>query len=347
MKNYFLSFGNPTNILEKMNYSFIKSFDKPFENNNTNDYSNSKIILSIQLDAQGICIPLFEWFSKFDLINFKNSSAVIIVHSCSELFSKTIIQKCIFMLNQKGCKFMGRPMVEATKSLNNFKTLQKVYNDTLENVCLKACENLAKRFNNYTTTTLLNPNLLVLHASNYETSNTLALWHMVQKNLCNVNINTIHIENGTVRDCKGCPYKTCSHYGKQNQCFYGGIMVEEIYPAVLDADAIMFICPNYNDGISANLCAVINRLTALFRQTKFYDKNILGIIVSGSSGGDAIAKQLISALNCNKTFQLPPNAFLFATANDYGDIYKDKINEINALRFADTINNNLSKIIKK
>lgn len=72
--------------------------------------------------------------------------------------------------------------------------------------------------------------------------------------------------------------------------------------------------------ITANLVATINRFTALYRQTKFYDKSIFSIIVSGYSGGDAIGKQLISSLNMNKTFSLPPYFSLMATANDRGAI---------------------------
>ena len=73
--------------------------------------------------------------------------------------------------------------------------------------------------------------------------------------------------------------------------------------------------------LTANIVATINRLTALYRLTKFYDKDIYAIIVSGYSGGDALAKQLISSLNMNKTFNLPPYFSLMATANDKGSIF--------------------------
>ncbi len=39
-----------------------------------------------------------------------------------------------------------------------------------------------------------------------------------------------------------------------------------------------------------------------------------GIIVSGYSGGDLVAEQLISALNMNKTFILPSRFALLETA---------------------------------
>jgi len=96
--------------------------------------------------------------------------------------------------------------------------------------------------------------------------------------------------------------------------------VEEIFPEIEKADAIVWICPNYNDSVSANLMAVINRLTALYRRTKFFDKTLFGIIVSGNSGSDSVAKQLIGALNINKSFRLPPYFAIMATANNPGDI---------------------------
>ena len=97
------------------------------------------------------------------------------------------------------------------------------------------------------------------------------------------------------------------------------MMQEEVWPAVLKADALMMLCPNYNDALSANLTAFINRLTGLFRQKRFYDKAVFAIIVSGYSGGDILARQVISALNMNKSFFLPPRFALLETANDPGE----------------------------
>ena len=101
-------------------------------------------------------------------------------------------------------------------------------------------------------------------------------------------------------------------------CFYGGVMQDEVYPAVRAADALVLLCPNYNDALSANLTACINRLTALFRQTRFYDKAVFAVVVSGYSGGDTVARQVISAMNMNKSFYLPSRFALIETANDPG-----------------------------
>ena len=81
----------------------------------------------------------------------------------------------------------------------------------------------------------------------------------------------------------------------------------------------MMLCPNYNDALSANLTACVNRLTALFRQQRFYDKALFAIVVSGYSGGDIVARQLIDGLNMNKSFYLPARFAMIETANDPGE----------------------------
>jgi multimeric flavodoxin WrbA len=131
-------------------------------------------------------------------------------------------------------------------------------------------------------------------------------------------ITEIGLRNGTLSDCSGCPYTVCLHFGEKESCFYGGVMAAEVYPAVRRCSGVVMLCPNYNDAISANMTAFINRLTALFRQTRFYDKALFSLVVSGYSGGDILARQLISGMNMNKSFYLPGNFALMETANDPG-----------------------------
>ena len=40
------------------------------------------------------------------------------------------------------------------------------------------------------------------------------------------------------------------------------------------------------------------------------------LVVSGYSGGDIVAEQVMGAMNCNKNFILPPHFCLLETAND-------------------------------
>ncbi len=248
----------------------------------------------------------------------------IIISSDNELFSRSVARQTIFYANMAGCMFPGKPLSEATGSLRNFSTQQIITegSGSLEDILMSDCKNVVDRIMKKKDSNIRNPKILALYSGNYKSSNTYALWNMVKENLQDCQINEIHIENGSVVDCKGCSYKACKHYSKSTNCFYGGIMVEEIYPAIIDCDVLMMLCPNYNDSITANMSAVINRLTALYRKTKFYDKYFYSIIVSGFSGSDIVAQQLISALNINKTFMLPPQFAFMETANNPGDVEK-------------------------
>ncbi len=183
-----------------------------------------------------------------------------------------------------------------------------------------AAADLVERVLAFSRPRLERPKLLALHASSRATSNTLALWGLVRTRLeerCDV--TEICLRNGTLEDCAGCPYTTCLHFGEQGGCFYGGVMVQEVYPAIREADALVLLCPNYNDALSANLTAAINRLTALYRTTSFADKAVFAIVVSGYSGGDIVACQAAGAMSMNKGFWLPANFCLLETANDKGE----------------------------
>ena len=332
----------PSDMLKKMieatigkrNITIVKDeIDLP-------DLSNCKIVFAVELNKIGFSNNLANIFEKLynkGSNSLKESDGILLIHSEDELLTKSASQSIIFHANRLGCRFIGRPLVEATGNLNNFYPMLKVYEKPLEDICLNSCEELGMRFLNDQIENISHPKILILHSSNRKTSNSLTLWDIVKKNLINCDIKEVHIENGTITDCKGCPYKTCKHYGKQTSCFYGGFVVEEIYPAILETDSILFICPNYNDSISANMMAVINRMTALFRKTKFYDKTLFSIIVSGYSGSDILAKQLISSLNINKTFRLPPYFSLMATANDRGTIKNVPHIKEKAKKFAENI----------
>ncbi len=248
-------------------------------------------------------------------------TAGILVHGYSSLYTKSAGAELALALNQAGCALPGRPLVEATGTLANFRVQARTLGTDLPGAWMAAVRELAQRlegeiFPRRTGT----PQLLVLHASTRRTSNTLDLWSDTASHLeGRVHITEMGLRNGTLKDCSGCPYTMCLHFGEQGGCFYGGVMQEEVYPAVRRCDAIVMLCPNYNDALSANLTAFINRLTALFRQTRFYDKALFAIVVSGYSGGDIVARQLICAMNMNKSFYLPAGFALLETANDPGE----------------------------
>lgn len=252
-----------------------------------------------------------------DLLN--GCISAFVVDGQAELYTKSTASELAFAVNQAGSAIIGRPLVEATGSLANFRVQAKILGTDWQNAYYIAVQELLDRLLNGTFHGG-NPNLLALHASSYHTSNTMQLWVEVRRRLGNrLNITEIGLRNGTLSDCSGCPYTMCLHFGEKGRCFYGGVMQDEVYPAVRRCGGMILLCPNYNDALSANLTAFINRLTALFRQHRFYDKAVFAIIVSGYSGGDILARQVIAALNMNKSFYLPPHFAMIETANDPGE----------------------------
>lgn len=157
---------------------------------------------------------------------------------------------------------------------------------------------------------------------------------MVKDELSYDQITEFHVEEGTAVDCYGCSFDTCIYYSLHKSCFFGGVLTEELLPLIEESDVIVWICPNYNDAISAKLTAVINRLTVLYRRVSFKNKKIYSLVVSANSGSDSVASQLIDALVINKGFQLPPKFALTALASEEGSIYKVPLIEEEVKAFA-------------
>ena len=260
----------------------------------------------------------------------------------SDLYTKSAARELVFTANRAGCAFVGRPLVEGTKTLSNFAIVASNLGTDLYGAYVESIKLLVKEMaKSQEPDKERKRELLVLHASSHKSSNTYAVWQGVKQYLTDISITEIGLRNGTLADCSGCPYKMCLHFGERGSCFYGGVMVENVYPAVKKADGILLLAPNYNDALSANLTAFINRLTALFRTTRFYDKKLFGIVVSGYSGSDLIAEQMIAALNMNKTFYLPGHFAMRETANHPGEAMKLPRIEERMRQYAKRIQNNL------
>lgn len=302
------------------------------------DLAGQRLLLAIQLDQAGGNPALSEILScladRGDQA-LEGCTGALIVASPNDFYTKSTAQSLIFLLNRLGCRFIGHPLTEATGDLANLRKWQQE-TQTLEDVFVHRCREEVWTLLHDQPALLPDPKILALHASSRKTSNTVMLWDMVKKHLAaeSCQVEELNVAKGMVLDCRGCTYQDCLHYSQQDSCYYGGAVIREILPAMEKADAIVWICPNYNDAISANLMAVINRMTALYRKHAFYQKTLFGIIVSGNSGGDAVARQLIGALNINKGFRLPPRFALFATANDPGEIRQVPGIQEEARRFA-------------
>jgi multimeric flavodoxin WrbA len=289
----------------------------------------TKFIFAVSLGTGALNAAYIDWLNCF-LNNpdcLAECTGVVVVDGSGELFTKKIGRELIFVANRAGCAFPGQPLIEATGSLYNFTIRAQLQG--LDNMAAyqKAVKDLVEKLVVFSAASSELPKIndkrpkkkiAVIHASIYKTSNTILLWNLVKKQLGDkAEIEEISLRNGEVIDCRGCNYETCLHFGEQGSCFYGGVIVEKVYPAISHSDDIVLLCPNYNDAVSANLTAFINRLTALFRKkfAMFAHKKIFALVVSGYSGGDIVAEQIIDAMNCNKNFILPGKFALVETAN--------------------------------
>lgn len=307
------------------------------------DLRGKKLLFSISLGESGINLEYYNILKHIRMHRdcFEGCVGGVIIDGNSELFTKSISRQLVFSANRSGCTFPGRPLVEGTRSLKNFNIqAQNLRMDNL-GAYIVAGRQLVYNILEQKDYRKEKPNILMIHASERKISNTLTLWEMVKQHLKGCEIKEISLRNGDVMDCRGCPFDTCRHFAEEEKCFYGGQIVEEIYPAILECDALVIACPNYNDTLTANLTAFVNRLTALVMNHKFYDKQLYGIVVSGYSGGDLVAQQMISALNMNKTFRLPGHFALLETANDPKAILRVEGIEERAKKFADNILKNL------
>jgi len=283
-----------------------------------------KVLFAVCLSEAGINLEYYrmlEYFRRYpDCL--EGAVGAVIVDGSGEMYTKALARRLVFSANLAGCSFIGKPLVEATGSLYNFNIMSKILGTDQMGAYQQSVERLVQRLKDYAPgETTGKKKILVVHASSRKTSNSLLLWEKVKSHFTEDHeIVEVSLRNGSVQDCRGCKYETCLHFGEQGGCFYGGVMTEKVYPAIVKCDALVMICPNYNDAVSANITAFINRLTSVFRTNDFSKKKVFALVISGYSGGDIVAEQVIGAMNFNKNFILPGNFALVETANDPGTI---------------------------
>lgn len=247
----------------------------------------------------------------------RGSIAAVLVDGTGELYTKQVAQELVYAANRAGCLFPGKPALEGTGSLYNQHILAQRRGMSLEETYFCRARELVQRLAAFVPPRFANPRLLVLHASERGRSSTLWLWDQLRPKLDPAIVSCeVTLQNGTVHDCRGCSYRTCLHFAQNGSCFYGGALSETVLPAIRDCDAMLFLCPNYNDAVSANVTALFNRLTSLLLRGDLHQKYLFGMVVSGYSGSDLVARQLLGAMCLNKTAMLPPQFCLTETAND-------------------------------
>ena len=287
----------------------------------TGRLEGSACLFVIALDAGGYN----EAYRKLVAALYKNKTLLadvrggILIDGPDELFTKKTARELLFIANRAGCIFPGTPLVEGTGSLYNFTVRARIRKVSKKEAYILAVCDLVEKLSGPLPQQPETTRLLVVHASRHSTSNTLLLWEMVKKNLTAATcVEEISLLDGELIDCRGCAYEMCLHYGEQSACFYGGHMVESVYPALKRCNALLLACPNYNDAVGANMAAFFNRLTALFRSEydNFAVKRLYALVVSGYSGGDIVAEQIASTMCLNKNFMLPPYFALVETAHE-------------------------------
>jgi len=281
-----------------------------------------KVLFALALSEHGLDadVMMLVAFLRVHPRAMEGSVGAMIVDGAGELFTKQTADMLALAANLAGCRFPGKPLVEATVSLDNWRVQAIRRNVSTDEAYRQAARELVLRLADFAPVPHTRPKVLVLHASDHATSNTLQIGAAITERLSNdCDIREISLQNGAIFDCRGCSYKTCAHFARQNSCFYGGVITNDVFPAINECDALLLLCPNYNDSASANILAFINRLTSVLIYNSLYEKYLYAVVVSGYSGSDLVAQQILGALCLNKTFMLPPRFCLMQTANYPGE----------------------------
>lgn len=289
------------------------------------DLRGQRILFAVSVDDGGPDPAFYSFLRRLRTRRdcLQGSVACVVVDGSTEEHTKAAAQELVLAANGAGCRFPGRPLVEATGSLYNQHIQARNLGLSWQDTYFARVRELAQRLEDYAPPRFRKPSVLMIHASDQKRSNTLALGRAVCRHLeDSCRVREIQLLNGTVQDCRGCGYQACLHFAEHDTCFYGGMVSQEVLPAIREADLLLFLCPNYNDALSANMTALINRMTGLVLKQDMGAKYLAAVVVSGYSGGDLVARQLLGAMSMNRGCALPPNCCLMQTAHDPGDALK-------------------------
>ena len=270
--------------------------------------TGKRLLFTVGMDAYGPNPAFYEairWLRQ-NKGALTGCVAGLIVDGSGELYTKQAAQTLALAANLAGCAFPGKPLVEGTGSLYNQHILARRLGLSWEETYRRRVRELALRVAGFSFPVFSRPRLLMLHASDHVRSNTVWMGRELLRMLpTDIRTREISLQNGTITDCRGCSYKACLHYAQHDTCFYGGAIPEQVLPAIRDCDAMLFL-------------ALFNRMTSLLQYHDLYEKYLFGIVVSGYSGSDLVAQQLLGTMCFNKTAILPPRFCLAQTAHDPG-----------------------------
>lgn len=280
--------------------------------------------------------PVADTMGAMNVPRMRDVVMGLMIAAEDDLHTKSVARTLVEAFNSCGVSFPGHCLVEATGELRNLSKWVKNLGKSEPEILDHLCGRLGTRVSGGIPPISGN-RLLVVHASDVRTSNTLAFWKQVTQYLpedIRSDMKVLDLYGKEINECRGCSFEACCAFGRQKTCFHKDHITESAYGAIAEADVILWLCPNYNDNLSAPLVALINRLTVLYRQMSFTDKCIMSVVVSGNSGGDTVQKQVIGSLNMNKGFALPACAASHMTANAPLSILEDEAMDSKAREFA-------------
>lgn len=254
----------------------------------------------------------------------------ILAYSRGNMFTKRTAQDVMFCLNAAGYMLPGKALVEGVGNLFNMRRLSNFLGSSARDAMMASCRALGERMAGAARTEFRlkdkkneGPVILGVHSATSGRSNTLWAWKRIAAILeeGGAEVRTMSLDPEKIVECRGCAFNKCRHFGEKVSCFYGGQIPDEIFPAILQADALIILAPNYNDAPPANLSALLNRLSALYHaDSAAFSRKTMGVVaVSGYSGSDCVIKTVMSALCLNKGFSLMPEGFFELLANDPGE----------------------------
>lgn len=264
----------------------------------------------------------------------------VVVESKTSLHTREAGVQLLYHANKMGARMPGRSLVEAAENLENLLPLSEPLGKTPAELFQLQLEGLHRRLDTPIAGTR-QPKLSVWTIGRKEISATLAVWDLIHPHLSGIEVELLSFGNEMIRDCRGCAYELCKKMGEKSKCIYEDYVVEKLYPSIEQSDGILILSPNYNDMLPANFVSSINRLTALFRKRKFFDKSLFSLIVTGHTGAELLSRQLIGALHVNKTFALPPRFTWEVRAHNREAVQENPALPAQAIDFAQRIKNGM------
>ncbi|MBR4098631.1 MAG: NAD(P)H-dependent oxidoreductase [Clostridium sp.] len=213
-------------------------------------------------------------------------TAGIIVDGPSELYTTPVAAEFAMAITMAGGSLIGHPLVEATGSLSAFAAQAEAQSCSREDAYLQAIRELAGRLEASSFPRKALPNLLTLCTASQDQAATEALWSHLAPQLAG--------------------------FCQAEECCLDQESLEELCASVQKADAVLLLCTNRNGLLPPEATALIHRLTG----EQFENKPVFAAVVSPCSGGDMLARQLLTALNLNGPFRLPGEFALLQTGSE-------------------------------